>query len=193
MLVVLPHPASLISIPIRPLKRAEYDRLAALGCFEHERVELIFGMVVAMSPLDPEHNESVRRLDDMLKNLLRGRAFVSCQSSFAATDDSEPEPDVFVFPPGDYWREHPDRAHLVIEVARSSIKHDRGAKAVLYALSQVDEYWIVDHTSSTVEVYRDRQLDGTWRSVTRHTRGESLSPLAFPDVTIAIDDILPPS
>jgi hypothetical protein len=193
MEAVLPHPASLITNPIRRLKRVEYERMVADGFFYKERVELIFGMVVAMSPIDSAHCESVARLDDLFHAVLSGRARVRCQSALAATDDSEPEPDIYLTPVGDYWRAHPDRAYLVIEVARSSIKHDRGPKALLYGLSHVDEYWIVDHNTSSVEVYRDRQPDGTWSSVTSHGRGESVSPLAFPDVVIAIDEILPPA
>jgi Uma2 family endonuclease len=193
MEVVLPHPASLITNPIRLFTRVEYDYMVAQGFFNTERVELVFGMLVEMAPIDAAHVQSVARIDRMLQRALYDRAQVLCQSPFAATDDSEPEPDIYVTPLGDDWRALPDRADLVIEVARTSIKHDRGPKVLLYGLSYVDEYWIVDHNTSTVEVYRDRQPDGTWRTITQHTRNETLSPLAFPDVAIAIDEILPPA
>ena len=81
---------------IRRLKRVEYDRLAAEGFFEDERVELLFGMVLAMSPLDVAHNESTRRVHLALVRAIRDRARVFCQSSFAASEISEPEPDVVV-------------------------------------------------------------------------------------------------
>jgi Uma2 family endonuclease len=191
METVLTGPAALISNPIRPLKRAEYDKLVAEGYFADEKVELLFGMVVEMSPVDPAHCESTRRLDELLRARLGGRARVSSQHPFAATDDSEPEPDVYVFPLGDYWHDHPDRAFLVVEVARSSLRQDRGVKAPLYALSQVDEYWIVNHVDGVVEVYRDR-VDGRWQSVTTHSRGDHIAMLAFPDVRIEVADILPP-
>ena len=188
---MLPPAASLITNPIRPLKRVEYERLAAEGYFDDERVELLFGLVVAMSPIDPAHSESVRRLDELLRERLAGRGRVSCQSPFAATEDSEPEPDLVVMPSGEYWRAHPDRAYLVVEVARTSLAQDRGVKALLYGHSQVDEYWIVNHPDSVVEVYRDRR-DGRWRTMTTHGRGETLSLLAFPDVKVAVSEILPP-
>lgn len=177
--------------PIRRMKRAEYDLLVKEGVFGDERVELIFGQVVAMSPIDPAHNESVDRINERLVLALAGRARVRPQSSFAATDDSEPEPDIYVTPLGEYWREHPSHAYLVIEVARSSLAYDRGEKSFLYGISQVDEYWIVDHVNGVVEVRRDRH-EGTWRTITTHRRGETISPLAFPDVVIAVADILPP-
>lgn len=188
---MLPGRASSITQPIRPLKRVEYDELVKLGFFQDEKVELIFGMVVAMSPIDPAHCESVRRIDRLLMKALEGRARVFSQSPLAATEDSEPEPDVLVVPPRDYWLEHPSTAHLIVEVARSSLRHDRVVKAELYGLSDVREYWIVNHVHGVVEVYRDR-ADGYWKSRQTYGRGESLSPLAFPDVLISVDEILPP-
>ncbi len=177
--------------PVRGLKRSEYDRLVALGVFGDERVELVFGTVVAMSPIDPAHTEAVATLDEWLQRALAGRARIRCQSSFAATDDSEPEPDIYVTPLGTYWREHPSRAYLVIEVARSSLAYDRNEKALLYGISEVDEYWIVDQLNGLVEVRRDRR-DGTWRSVQTYRRGDTISVLAFPDVSIAVADVLAP-
>ena len=176
---------------IRPMKRVEYDKLVELGCFHDERVELVFGMVVDMSPIGPEHNESTERIRRLLERQLGGRARVRDQSSFAATEDSEPEPDVLVFPNGDYWHAHPDRAHLIVEVAQSSLRWDRNTKSQLYGISQVDEYWIVNLVENVVEVYRDR-VDGTWRTRTTHARGEMIAMHAFPDVAVAVSEILPP-
>jgi Uma2 family endonuclease len=185
------HPSSPGSPPLRRLKRVEYEKLATEGCFDRERVELVFGMVVAMPPIDPAHGESVDRLDAMLRRQLTDRARVRCQGAFAATEDSEPQPDLYVFPIGDYWSVQPDRAYLVIEVARSSLDYDRETKSALYGVSQVDEYWIVNHVEGVVEVYRDRR-DGRWRTMTTHDRGETIALVAFPDVKIPVAEILPP-
>jgi Uma2 family endonuclease len=176
---------------LRPIKRVEYDRLVAIGAFEDERVELLFGMVVPMAPIDPAHSESVDRVACLLRDQLAARARVRIQSSFAATDDSEPEPDVFVVPQQSYWTAHPDRAFLIVEVARSSLRRDR-AKRLVYGRADVDEYWIVNHPDRCVEVYRDRQA-GAWRSVTTHHDGEVLRPLAFPDVEVPVGALLPPA
>lgn len=177
---------------LRPLKRVEYDRLVSEGYFENERVELLFGMVVEMPPPSPEHVESVRRAHWLLARMLEGRAHVSAQSPYAASDDSEPEPDVFVAPNGDYWHHHPERAFLVIEVAESSLDRDRGPKRLLYASGHVDEYWIVNHDDRVVEVYRDAAA-GTWRSVATYKPGDSIAMQAFPDVQLAVADVLPPA
>ena len=176
---------------IRGIKRSEYDALVRLGVFGRERVELMFGTVVQMSPIDPAHCEAVAVLDELLQRALAGRARVRCQASFAATEDSEPEPDIYVTPIGNYWKEHPSRAHLVIEVSRSSLAYDRNEKVFLYGISEVDEYWIVDQVNDLLEVRRDRR-EGRWSSVQTFRRGESVALLAFPDVSIAVSDLLPP-
>lgn len=177
--------------PLRRLGRIEYEQLVAQGAFRDERVELVFGFVVAMSPIDPSHSKSTSLLVARLHAALAGRAEIRCQSPIAATDDSEPEPDVYVTPTGDYWRAHPSRAYLVIEVARSSLAYDRGEKALLYGISDVDEYWVVDLEHGVVEVRRERE-SGAWRSITEYRRGETIAMLAFPDVTVDVAAILPP-
>jgi Uma2 family endonuclease len=176
---------------VRPLKRVEFERLAREGYFDNERVELLFGLVVPMTAPDPAHSTSSHVIAKLLRRALGERAAVREEKPLAASDISEPLPDVMVIPDGDYWREHPAKAFLVIEVSRSSLRKDKGPKAVLYGLAEVDEYWIINHVEEVVEVYRDRHA-GEWRSRTTHARGETIAMAAFPDVTVAISDILPP-
>jgi Uma2 family endonuclease len=175
----------------RPLKRVEYDRLASLGFFEGERVELLFGVVVEMAPNDPAHAESTDAVRAALARAVGDRARVVSQRPFAASETSEPEPDVFVVPSGRYWKEHPGRAFLVVEVARTSLRTDRGVKARLYGASAVDEYWIVAVDEGFVEVYRDAK-DGWWPTKSTHHRGELIAMCAIPNVEIAVADLLPP-
>ena len=177
---------------IRPLRRVEYEQLASTGCFDDERIELLFGQLVEMTPPDPRHEQSVNRLGRLLIQQLGARAEVRVNSAFAANDDSEPQPDVVIAPAGDYWTENPSRALLVVEVSYSSLRKDRGLKARLYAGCAVDEYWIVDVAGGVVEVYRAPLGDGRWGEVRIHGRGARLSPAAWPDVEIVVDKILPP-
>src|SRR5688572_1840129 len=110
---------------VRPLRRREYEKLAELGLFEGERIELIEGAIVRMSPHGPAHDSTIDRLTELLVIALRGRARVRVQGAFAASDDSEPEPDVAVIPPRDYDDAHPTEAWLIIEVADTSLAKDR--------------------------------------------------------------------
>ncbi|CAN5867417.1 Uma2 family endonuclease [soil metagenome] len=178
--------------PVRKLKRVEFDRLVAAGCFDDERVELLFGVVVEMPPTDPSHDAGVYAVHMKLMRSIGERARVQCQSSFAASDESEPVPDVFVVSHGrDVWNEHATSAHLVVEVSNSSLRRDRGTKALVYALTDVHEYWVVNLARGEVEVYRDREA-GAWRTKSTHRRGETISPQAFPDVMVAVSEIVPP-
>ena len=172
----------------RPLKRREYDRLVELGVFEDEKLELLRGALVTMSPQGLAHTRAVVRLTRTLTLALADRAFVCCQVPFAASEDSEPEPDVMVVPTTSYVDDHPTQAFLLVEVASSSLRKDRGVKRDLYAENGVPEYWIVNVADRVVEVYRT-PVDG------RYTEHHEVGPDArlrlavFPDVEIAVADL----
>lgn len=178
-------------LDIRGLKRIEYDRLVELGVFRDERVELMYGAVVQMSPIGVPHNTAVAELTRIFVLGLEGHARVHVQSSFAASDDSEPEPDFVITNVGTNWREHPSLAHLIVEVAESSLRYDRREKAALYAETAVGEYWIVDLVHGEIVVHRDA-ADGAWRSVTTYGRGEAVAPAKFPHLVVAVSAVVPP-
>ena len=173
----------------RPIRRDEYERMVAVGLFEGDRVELLYGVIVRMSPKGPRHESAIEHLTELLVRGLAGRASVRIQSSFAASDGSEPEPDVAIVPRGDYSDRHPDVAHLVIEVADSSLPTDRGTKARLYAECGVQEYWVVNVRDGLVEVFTD-VVRGAYTRVVPHGRGDSLRPLSFSDIVISVADVL---
>jgi Uma2 family endonuclease len=180
-----------LAYPIpRRLTRTEYDRMIELGFFRGERLELIRGTLLRMSPIGPPHATAVSRLNRLLVTRLSDRAEVRIQQPIVAADDSEPEPDVAVVPLGDYSREHPHGALLVIEVADSSLSHDRKTKAELYAESNVREYWVVDLTGRTFEVFTEPS-GNRYASVRRVSEGESVASGAFDDLVIAVDDVIP--
>jgi Uma2 family endonuclease len=169
----------------RALRREEYDRLVSMGVFEDERVELLEGVIVTMSPNDPEHASPVQLLTELLVPRLLGRAVVRIQLPILAARESEPEPDVVIAPLGDYRRAHPERAHCVIEVATSSVSKDRNIKAPLYAASGFREYWLVNVPEQVVEVFRDPGPEG-YRERARCGVGETLRLQDFPDVELEI-------
>jgi Uma2 family endonuclease len=174
----------------RPLRRVEYDRLVAGGAFEGERVELLYGTLVAMSPHDPPHSAPIQDLNELLVRALLGRPRVRVQLPVVACDESEPEPDLAVVPLGDYSREHPCEAHLIVEVAVSSLRKDREVKGPLYASSGFREYWIVNVPERLLEVYREPR-EGSYTDVTRLRPSETVRLVAFPDVELRVADVLP--
>lgn len=176
--------------PFRPLKVSEFEQLGEAGCFDDERVELLYGVVVPMSPPHESHDMSIARLNRYLVIRLGDRATVRPNLSFHASEISMPVPDLLVVGE-ESWTQRPRQALLAIEVTRTSVHRDHVIKARLYAESQVAEYWIVDHNEGVVVVMRDSR-DGAWQQITRHARGETVRMLAFPDVEISVDEILPP-
>ena len=184
------HPLAIAQEKWRPLRRSEYDRLVADGVFEGEKIELLQGVLVRMSPQKAPHASTVQKLTQFFMVALSGRAKVFCQAPIALSDDSEPEPDVMVVPLANYDQALPDRALLLVEVAESSLKEDRQQKMVLYANAGIPEYWILNLEELVLEVYRDPAQDG-YRRVTRHLRNEKIAPFHFPDVSVELDVVLP--
>lgn len=179
--------------PRRRIKRVEYDRMIEAGLFQGEKLELLRGELVEMSPIGTRHPWTVMALAEALYDALQKRARVRSQQPFVAADESEPEPDVALAESHDP-RRHPERAYLLVEVADSSRESDLGSKAVLYAESDVAEYWVVDLVDlvdDVVHVHRDR-ADGGWRTITTHAIGERLSPLRYPDVVLELGAIIAP-
>lgn len=173
----------------RPLKRSEYDQLIGLGVFDDERVELLQGVLVKMSPQEAPHASTVQKLTRLLIARLQDRGSVRGQLPLALSDDTEPEPDVAIVPLGDYETEHPRTALLIIEVADSTLRKDR-RKAAVYASAGIAEYWIVNLGARTVEVYSSPEGD-RYAEVRTLRTGETVQPLALPDVALAVAEILP--
>lgn len=174
---------------IRPLRRVEYDRLVALGVFQDERVELLDGALYAMSPIGTPHNFAVQELTELLILALHGRAKVRPQMSFAASELSEPEPDLTITPLVSWKHEQANQAHVIIEVAETSLAIDRGRKSRLYASSGVPEYWIVNLPERCIEVYTQPH-GNAYAHVDRYEPGQSLRLGAFPDVEVPVSAVL---
>ena len=174
---------------IRGITRVEYDRLVEQGWFDDERVELLYGVLVTMSPQGPPHAHVNWRLQDILSRALVDKAIVRGQMPLAISDDSEPEPDVAVVPVGDYFQAHPTNALLVVEVADTSLRKDKGTKAALYAENGVPEYWIVNLVEQVIEVYTGPTDEG-YASVSQRKSGDAITLVEFPDIRIAVSDIL---
>jgi Uma2 family endonuclease len=147
-------------VPRHRLTVDDYHRLGEAGVLgEDDRVELLEGQLVDMSPIEPRHALAVDVLNEMLMHAVAGRAGVRVQNPIVLDNATEPQPDiVLVRRP---WRGYPN-AHprpgdilLVIEVADTSRETDLGAKLALYARAGIPEFWIVDLTTDGVLVCRN--------------------------------------
>ena len=178
----------------RKFTRAEYYRMAEVGILRPtDRVELIRGEIVQMSPIGPRHGAFVDNLTQLLVTRLAGRAIVSVQNPVVISDDTEPQPDLKIIRRRSvpYKERHADAGDtlLLIEVAETSLRYDRSTKLRVYAEAGIPEYWIVDCASEAVEVHRTPRADD-YRDVTRIVEaGATLAPIAFADVTLMLAEI----
>lgn len=173
----------------------EYDQMVRSGVFpEDDRLELIEGELLAMSPIGSRHAAQITRLTRIFNRRLEGRALVSSQSPVRLAH-SEPQPDLLLLRhrSDDYAAALPVPADvlLLIEVADTTAVFDRGVKVPLYARSGIGETWLIDLTENVVEVYRAAAAGG-YRQKQTLGMGDNLTCLAFPDEAFAINDILVP-
>jgi len=185
-------------MPVELTKRRftadDYQRMGQAGILsEDDRVELIDGEVVAMTPIGPRHNAAVNRANRAMVTAVGDTAIVQVQGSVRLGLYHEPQPDlVLLRPQADYYASRlpgPSDILLVVEVAESSIDYDREVKARLYAESGVREYWLVDLNDNLVFSHSTPE-GGTYRTLRRYRRGQSLAPEALPDCVIAVDALL---
>ncbi|MGE0545462.1 MAG: Uma2 family endonuclease [Kofleriaceae bacterium] len=173
---------------IRALSRKEYDRMVELGMFEDEKIELLRGLLVTMSPQNWPHSAAVQWLTKQLALQIDRSLAVRPQLPFAASNDSEPEPDLAIVREDYTLRDHPSEVLLLIEVADSSLRKDRSIKRAIYAENGVPEYWIVDVATMTVEVYT-QPVNGDYASVRVARDGDVLEPLLLAGVSIAVAEL----
>jgi Uma2 family endonuclease len=169
--------------------------LVEAGVLTHDdRVELLEGVVVAMTPSNPPHDSCVTRATLALQRAVAERAVVRPQCSLVVGSHSVPEPDVAVVPGTlrDYDARHPDAALLVVEVADASLQQDRITKAAIYAAAGIPEYWIVNLRDRGIEVMRDPdRAQARYRDARTLRGGESIELAALPGAVVAVADLLP--
>jgi Uma2 family endonuclease len=178
----------------RPLTVAEYHRMGEVGILtEDDRVELIEGELVAMSPIGSVHAGTSNTLTRRLVQVVGDRGIVAVGNPVQLDDLSEPQPDFTVLKPrdDDYRRATP-RPHevlLIIEVADSSLAYDRNVKRSLYARHGIPEFWIVNLVAGEVEVCRGPQGE-QYTSVSRIGRDGMLEPQLLMGAIIPVAALL---
>lgn len=157
-----------------------------------DRVELVEGEIVEMSPEKSRHAAAVDLALEALRRAFSAGVTVRVQHPLALSDESEPEPDlaVVVGTPRDYLGGHPATALLVVEVSDTSLEYDRRRKALVYAGAGIGEYWIVNLVDLRLEVHRQPSLSG-YREHLVLGRNNTVSPLAAPGALVQVADLLP--
>ena len=186
-----------IELARRRFTTEEYRRMAGAGILTpSDRVELIEGEIIQLTPVGRRHAASVARLTLRLTQAVGDRALVWAQSPIRLPGDTEPRPDVALVRAGhDRSPRRAPRAEevlLLVEVADVSYRYDRSVKLPLYARAAIPEVWLVDLIRAVVEVH-GQPTGGGYGSMQTFDRLATLAPRAFADVVIAAADVLPPA
>jgi len=169
-------------LPRRRFTVAEVEAMVAAGVMEEdERVELIGGELVPMSPKGLEHEVLKTALADRWYRLPERDVDLAIATTFRLSEDTYLEPDVVIFPratgiPG----LRADNALLVVEIADSSSRYDIDRKAALYASFGVRELWVIDAVKLTARIFREPEAGG-YRETRDFASAERMVPLFAPE------------
>jgi Uma2 family endonuclease len=158
-----------------------------------DRLELIEGEVITMSPIGFRHAFVINYLGNWFPRQLGERAIISIQNPIRLDPHSEPQPDLVILKPReDFYAHQLPQAQdvlLLIEVADSSLSYDREIKVPLYAKHRINEVWLFNLNQAQLEVYRSPQ-EGYYQDQTILIAPQTLTPLAFPELEITLTRIL---
>jgi Uma2 family endonuclease len=183
-----------IELPKRRFTADEYQLMGQAGILsDDDRVELMDGEVVTLTPIGPRHNASVNRATRAMFAAVGNTEIVHVQGSVRLDAFHEPEPDIVLLRPREdfYSSQLPGPADilLVVEIAEASVEYDRDVKASAYAASGILEYWLVDLRDDSLTCHTDPDASG-YRTLQIRRRGESVAPRSLPHCTIPVDAFL---
>lgn len=170
----------------------EFHRMAEAGILhEDDRVELIGGEIVEMSPIGGRHAACVREINRLLGRQVGDDLRLDVQSPVRLGEQGEPQPDLAVIRARDYGESlpTPEDMLLLIEVADTSLTSDREVKLPLYARFGIAEVWLVNLNANVIERHTEPSEEG-YRLVRRAGRGETLESVALPPLTLPVDAAL---
>jgi Uma2 family endonuclease len=182
-----------VSMQRRVFSVDEYHRLPQAGVLrEQERLELINGEILTMTPIGSYHASRVNRLTRVFTRIFGDRVIVQVQNPVKIDNYSEPEPDLALLKPqADFYAarlpEPPD-VLLIVEVADTSLAYDRDVKLPLYAKQGIPEAWLVNLPNNCVEVFAEPSPQGY--ELHRIFRKGMVTSPTLPDLQVALTEIL---
>jgi Uma2 family endonuclease len=177
----------------RPFSVGEFHRMAEVGILkEDDRVELINGEIIPMTPIGPQHAACVNWLARLLIQRVPADIVVYVQNPLQLANDIELYPDLALLRPhSNRYRDRspcPEDMLLVIEVADTSLERDRSNKVPLYAEAGIPEAWLIDLGRQEVHIYRDPS-GNEYRDLSTNLGRASISPVLLPNLILTVEEI----
>ena len=170
---------------------SKWHELVESGVLAEQKVELLEGTIVEMSPEGIEHSATNENVVIYLRNVLSGIAHVK-ESHPVTLDNSEPEPDIAVvrLPIKTYMTRHPIAKDIywLIEVSKKTLKKDLEQKSLTYARNGIPEYWVIDLVNKKVIVHTQPN-DNKYLQIVEYKSG-TIKPQAFQNIDIPLDRLL---
>ena len=160
---------------------------------EDDRLELLEGEIIAMSPIGPRHVACVNKLTALLSSRIGNAAILSVQNPIHVSDYSEPQPDLALLKPrADFYAQtlpSPADVLVVIEVADTSADKDRASKLPAYARAEIAEAWLVDLANNRIEIYT-QPTQGIYQEIRLVLRDQEVVSMTVPRLTLKAADLL---
>ena len=195
--IIAPGEQAAVLTGARPFTADEFQDMEKFGILhEDDRLELIDGKIIIMSPIGDPHEIGTDWLNRLLNRRLGDNAMVRVQGAVRLNIHTAPQPDIIVYrmrpitetptpiPPSDVY--------LIIEVANTSLRYDSGPKLARYAAAGIPEVWIANLRNRQVAAHTDPVGDQYTTTRTYHP-GQTITPQAFPDIALPINDFMPPT
>ncbi|MCE7872585.1 Uma2 family endonuclease [bacterium CPR1] len=190
---------ALVNAKPRSFTVEEYALMGEAGVFHPgERLELIEGEVILMSPQNVPHASRIAKLNTRFVLAFGQTHEVRVQLPLTLGEKSEPEPDFAIvsFEDAERARRHPSRADLVVEIAESSLSFDRAEKASLYARAGIEEYWLLNlvHQRLEVRTHPGTDLEAifgwSYRGLTILAPGQEAAPGFQSETRFSVSELL---
>ena len=153
-----------VSVEKRLLTVEEYNEMGRVGILgPSDKVELIHGEIIKMSPIGSKHANTVNKLNEVLRNFISKKVIISIQNPVVLDEINEPQPDISIlmYREDFYGKILPTSKDIyaLIEVSGTSIAYDKEVKTNLYAKAGIPEYWIIDIENDQLEIYSNAEKD----------------------------------
>ncbi|AKE66627.1 protein of unknown function DUF820 [Microcystis aeruginosa NIES-3806] len=183
-----------LSLITRKFTVEEYEKMTTEGIIKpDEKVELIRGEIIKMSPMGTRHAACIARLTQLFYRKFGDLILLGVQNPIRLNNNSQPEPDLsLLIPRSDFYVAAypcPQDIYLIIEVSDSTLDYDRYTKIPLYAEANIQEVWIVNLKEECLEVYR-HPLHGSYQAIQKYYRGEIIFIESFPAIELTLIEIL---